>query len=175
MKNYQTIYIENEEHYSKVIACMRNVKKELWIGTADIKDIYIGYQNGNVSILKLLADLLLKKVQIRLLHAKEPGPIFRKDFDKYKSILTNLERGLCPRIHFKLYIFDLEMVYIGSANFTGAGLGNKSKNRRNFEAGILTNDPQIVLKAINQFDEVWRGKFCNACDRKSYCSDRLDK
>lgn len=169
-----TKYIENEAHYSEVISLMRNVKKELWIGTADIKDIHIKYRNSHVSILKLFSDLLSKRVHIRLLHAKEPGPIFKKDFDKYTLILRDLERGLCPRIHFKLYIFDLETVYIGSANFTGAGIGNKSNNRRNFESGVLSNDPAIVKKAINQFDEVWRGKYCGACQRKTYCSDRLD-
>lgn len=49
-------------------------------------------------------------------------------------------------------IFDMETAYIGSANLTGAGMGMKSENRRNFEAGILTNDPEFVEAAINQFD-----------------------
>jgi hypothetical protein len=31
-------------------------------------------------------------------------------------------------------------------------MGMKSENRRNFEAGILTNDPEFVEAAINQFD-----------------------
>ncbi len=53
---------------------------------------------------------------------------------------------------FKLMIFDMETAYIGSANLTGAGMGMKSENRRNFEAGILTNDPEFVEAAINQFD-----------------------
>lgn len=37
-----------------------------------------------------------------------------------------------------MLIFDFETAYIGSANLTGAGIGMKSSNRRNFEAGILT-------------------------------------
>lgn len=111
-----TKYIQNEQHYSEVLSLCKNVKKELWIGTADIKDIYISYQNSNVPFLKLISDLLSKRVNVRLLHAKEPGPIFQKDFDKYPLLSRDLERAICPRIHFKIFIFDLETVYIGSAN-----------------------------------------------------------
>ena len=49
---------------------------------------------------------------------------------------------------------------MGSANLTGAGIGMKAETTRNFEAGILTDDPQIVEQAMNQFDEVWMGKHC---------------
>jgi phosphatidylserine/phosphatidylglycerophosphate/cardiolipin synthase-like enzyme len=114
-------------------------------------------------------------VNVRLLHAKEPGPIFQKDFDKYPLLARDLERAICPRIHFKLFIFDLETVYIGSANLTGAGIGMKSVNKRNFEAGILSNDKDIVNSAIEQFDLVWQGSFCKSCERKDYCKDRIDK
>lgn len=34
----------------------------------------------------------------------------------------------------------MDTAYIGSANLTGAGIGMKSAQRRNFEAGILTNE-----------------------------------
>lgn len=39
----------------------------------------------------------------------------------------------------------------------------KAETTRNFEAGILTDDPEIVEKAMNQFDEVWMGKHCKKC------------
>ena len=84
-----------------------------------------------------------------------------------------MEMALCPRVHFKLIIFDMETAYIGSANLTGAGIGMKSGQKRNFEAGILTNEPSFVEAAINQFDEVWRGKFCEKCDRRNYCNDQI--
>lgn len=41
---------------------------------------------------------------------------------------------LCLRVHFKMLIFDFETAYIGSANLTGAGIGMKSSNRRNFSS-----------------------------------------
>ena len=62
---------------------------------------------------------------------------------------------------------------IGSANLTGAGVGMKAETTRNFEAGILTDDPQIVEQAMNQFDEVWMGKHCKSCRRREYCGDPI--
>jgi len=58
-------------------------------------------------------------------------------FAKYPILVQSWEHVLCPRVHFKLMIFDLETVYIGSANLTGAGMGLKGENKRNFEVGIF--------------------------------------
>ena len=130
-------YIANTQHYDDVLARVASVKKTLWIGTADIKDVYI------------------------------------KSGTAFPALWSAMEMTLCPRVHFKLMIFDMETAYIGSANLTGAGIGMKSGQRRNFETGILTNEPTLVEAAINQFDEVWRGKFCAKCGRKSYCNDQI--
>ena len=40
-------YIQDEEHYKKVIEKVTSVKKSLWIGTADIKDLHV--KSGNSS------------------------------------------------------------------------------------------------------------------------------
>ena len=72
-----------------------------------------------------------------------------------------------------MIIFDLDEVYIGSANLTGAGIGMKAETTRNFEAGILTDDPEIVEQAMNLFDEVWMGKFCKTCKRRDFCIDPI--
>ena len=55
-----------------------------------------------------------------------------------------MERVLCPRVHFKILIFDLELAYIGSANLTGAAFGMKGKDHRNFEVGILTSEADLM-------------------------------
>lgn len=166
-------YIENEAHYEEVICRAEKVKHDLWIGTADIKDLYVKKGNRTIPFLGILDELLKRGVCVRLIHAKEPGRHFRTDFDKYPTLWSNLERVLCPRVHFKLMIFDLESVYIGSANLTGAGLGMKGKNNRNFEAGILTNEAALIERAIHQFDTLWIGKHCTSCKRQLYCSDRI--
>lgn len=44
-----------------------------------IKDLYVGER----PFLGVLADLLKKGREVRLVHAKEPGPNFRQDFDRY--------------------------------------------------------------------------------------------
>ena len=152
---------------------MASVKKSLWIGTADIKDLYVKVGAGTKPFLAVLAQLVRKGVEVRLIHAKEPGPAFREDFDKYPSLIEGMERALCPRVHFKLLVFDCQEVYIGSANLTGAGIGMKGENTRNFEAGILTNDPALVSQAIQQFDSVWMGLHCKTCKRRQYCADPI--
>lgn len=162
-------YIADIRHYNEVLARAASVKHTLWIGTADIKDVYVKSGMSAVPLLAVFDKLVKKNVAIRLIHAKEPGPIFREEHEKFPALWSSMEMTLCPRVHFKLMIFDMETAYIGSANLTGAGIGMKSGQKRNFEAGILTNEPSLVNAAINQFDEVWCRKFCEKCGRKSYC------
>ena len=58
-------FISNEAHYEHVIERMKNVKKLLWIGTADIKDLYV--KSGRVSkpLLGVLSDLVERGIEIR--------------------------------------------------------------------------------------------------------------
>lgn len=64
---------------------MASVKKSLWIGTADIKDLHVKDGNKTKPFLGVLADLLKRGIEIRLIHAKEPGPAFREDFFAWQS------------------------------------------------------------------------------------------
>ncbi|MBE6328569.1 MAG: phospholipase [Bacteroidales bacterium] len=166
-------FITNSAHYTEVLSRVKSVKHTLWIGTADIKDLYVDVGKDKKPFLALIAQLIRRGVEVRLIHAKEPGPNFREDFDKYPVLYDRLERVLCPRVHFKMFVFDGKEVYIGSANLTGAGIGMKTDNKRNFEAGILTDDTEIVEQAMNQFDEVWMGKFCKTCKRRDFCIDPI--
>ena len=166
-------YISNSDHYKEVLSRVQNVKRTLWIGTADIKDLYVEAGKEKKPFLALIAQLIRRGVEVRLIHAKEPGPNFREDFDKHPLLYDRLERVLCPRVHFKMIVFDCKEAYIGSANLTGAGIGMKADATRNFEAGILTDDPGLVERAMSQFDDVWIGKHCKACKRREFCSDPI--
>lgn len=166
-------YISNTAHYKEALERIKTVKHTLWIGTADIKDVYVDVDGEVKPLLGLIAQLIRRGVEVRLIHAKEPGQNFRDDFDKYPVLFDRLERVLCPRVHFKILVFDCKEVYVGSANLTGAGLGMKATTTRNFEAGILTDEAQIVEQAMNQFDEVWMGKHCKTCRRKDVCLDPI--
>ena len=168
-----TNYILDIAHYNEVLARVASVKHSLVIGTADIKDLYVKVGSGSLPFLAVLDLLVRRGVDVRLLHAKEPGSNFRADFDKYPSLIQRLQRKLCPRVHFKMMIFDCEVAYIGSANLTGAGIGMKSDDKRNFEAGILTDDLTLVDAAANHFNSVWSGEHCKDCRRKAYCGDRI--
>ena len=190
-------YITNSDHYKEVLSRVQSMKHTLWIGTADIKDLYVEVGKDMKPFLALVSQLIRRGVEVRLIHAKEPGPNFREDFDKYPILYDRLERVLCPRVHFKIIVFDCKEVYVGSANLTGAGIGMKAETIRNFEAGILTDDPEIVEQAmngrsserqpsllkdvrvvrdedeVNQFDNVWIGKHCKSCKRREFCPDPI--
>jgi len=168
-------FITDRDIYEKVI-CGRigKARNFLWIATSDLKDLYVHKGAKMVPFLEILSDLIKKQVEIRLLHAKEPGPAFRRDFDKYPNLIAGMERILCPRVHLKAVVIDGIFAYTGSANLTGAGMGAKSRHKRNFESGIITDDEKIVEKVMEQFDNIWRGTHCQPCKRKKFCDDYKD-
>lgn len=166
-------FITNEQLYSEAIEPVSSAEKFVWIGTADIKDLHVMHRNTVLSFLGVLDELVRKRVSIRLLHAREPGVNFRKSFDRYPLLWKSMERQLCPRVHFKHIIIDGKLAYTGSANLTGAGLGIKGENTRNFESGFITTDPRLVSSIMEQFDEVWMGRFCKSCRRKDFCGDPI--
>jgi phosphatidylserine/phosphatidylglycerophosphate/cardiolipin synthase-like enzyme len=168
-------YITDRDIYESVInGRIEKARKFVWIATSDLKDLHVHKAGRMVPFLEILSDLVAKRVEIRLLHAKEPGPAFREDFDKYPKLIGGMERILCPRVHLKAVVIDGDFAYTGSANLTGAGMGAKSEHKRNFESGIITDDPQIVGKVMEQFDGIWRGTHCPLCQRKKFCADYKD-
>jgi len=166
-------FITNRQIYEKVICrAVSSACFYVWLATSDLKDFYVDKRHKKmVPFLEIIADLLNKGVKVRLIHAKQPGPAFHRDFDRYPELVKGLERLLCPRVHFKTVVVDGTFAYSGSANLTGAGMGAKSENRRNFEAGFITSAKPLVEGIARQFDELWMGKFCQACQKKQFCAD----
>lgn len=165
-------YLENRAIFETLVRdLIPQTKQSLWIATADIKDMYTQKGKEYVPFLEVLSDLSEKGVALRLLYAKEPGPNFRDDFDRFPNLINGMEQILCPRVHLKMTIIDQEILYMGSANLTGAGMGPKSVTKRNFESAILTDEIALVERAIEQFDAIWRGDHCRPCSRKEYCTD----
>jgi len=169
--------ILNDEHYERVLNQLASgAKRFLWIATADIKDVHVeGPGRRFVPFLSVLAGLVAEGVDIRLIHAKEPGPLFQRDFDRFPDLIESerFERILCPRMHMKVFIADGTSAYIGSANLTGAGIGAKSPKRRNFEAGILTDDAQTIEALMDELDALYLGQHCQDCGRREYCPDPI--
>jgi phosphatidylserine/phosphatidylglycerophosphate/cardiolipin synthase-like enzyme len=173
---HSTELLLNEAIYQKILVdLLPQTRKFLWVVTADIKDLHVPKGKRFVPLLEIFSDLIEQGVNIRLMHAKEPGPRFRADFDRYPHLIHShlFERILCPRIHTKAIIIDGTHAFIGSANLTGAGLGAKSPHKRNFEAGFLTNDPAHLTPMMEWIDQLYLGDFCQKCARRAVCPDPI--
>jgi phosphatidylserine/phosphatidylglycerophosphate/cardiolipin synthase-like enzyme len=171
-----TRLVINEATYQLVLKeLVMEARRLLWIVTADIKDLYIEDGGNFVPFLKVLADKLRDGVEIRLVHAKEPGPRFREDFDRFPELVEaeGFERILCPRMHMKCVIADGRKAYVGSANLTGAGMGAKSPHRRNFEAGVVTEDKDTIRELMGFLDAFYLGDHCVKCQRREVCPDPI--
>lgn len=164
--------IFNQDIYTEVILKrIANAKQRVWISTANIKDLYVAKGTKMVPFLEILSDLVKRKVEIRLIFAKEPGPAFQKEFDRYPNLIHGVEQMQCIRVHYKMVVVDGEFAYTGSANLTGAGMGAKGENTRNFESGIIGTEPTFVDAITKELDLLWIGNFCSKCRRKEYCGE----
>src|SRR5690606_28243760 len=68
---------------------------------------------------------------------------------------------------------DGELLYLGSANWTGAGLGAKGSGRRNFEVGIVTDDAPLLDQIQALYDHIWSGGECASCKLRDECPGPL--
>ena len=69
---------------------------------------------------------------------------------------------------------DGAFLYLGSANWTGAGLGAKGAERRNFELGLVTDDEALLDEVQALYDGLWRGEPCARCRLREGCEMPLD-
>lgn len=175
--------VADAEHCELVTRVVRSAKVSLWIGTANVKELRVEADVGTrarargryVSILELVASAVERGVEVRLLHAGVPSRAFRAELARQPSLASGrFAMRQCPRVHFKVLASDGSLLYVGSANLTGAGLGAKREGRRNFELGFVTDD-ELTLDAVQErFDRIWRGAECGACKLRGECPRPLD-
>jgi phosphatidylserine/phosphatidylglycerophosphate/cardiolipin synthase-like enzyme len=160
------IYTEFTEVYP------RRAQDFIWIATANIKATALRYDNRFISFVDLIAILAAKGVAFRIIHSELPSAPFRERYDELdeRGILSaNVEFLYCVRLHTKMFLIDGDAALLGSPNLTGAGMGAKSANKRNFEIGFLFEGKTEVRPFMNYFDNIWMGAKCPDCKRKDHC------
>ncbi|MEP7051050.1 MAG: phospholipase D family protein [Pseudomonadota bacterium] len=172
------------DHYNQVIlGALSRARVSVWIGTANVKDIRLEAPVGTrarargqyQSITERLTELVRRKVEVRILHGGIPSRPFRESLAKSKELVPpRFQMRHCPRVHLKMIAVDGAYLYLGSANFTGAGLGAKGEGRRNFELGISTDDYALLDATQARFERIWRGAECGACRMRLECPGPLD-
>jgi phosphatidylserine/phosphatidylglycerophosphate/cardiolipin synthase-like enzyme len=175
-------YLTGEAIHRRVVGdLIPSAKDSLLIATATLKATRLRDESGGRGrgrrarqggIVRLLARLAARGVQVRILHSGVPSGPFLEDLKTVTPGVFQMRR--CPRTHFKAAIVDGQRLYIGSANLTGAGLGAKSADRRNFEAGLVTDDPALVDAVADLFEAIWSGALCRRCRRRDVCPAPLE-
>jgi phosphatidylserine/phosphatidylglycerophosphate/cardiolipin synthase-like enzyme len=165
------------EHYDDVVTAVLRATTSVWIATANLKELMVEHRRGRYrSVLAAFDELASRNVELRILHASLPSRPFRDEFDAHPRLVAGgLQLRQCPRVHMKVVVVDGRLLYLGSANWTGAGLGAKGEGRRNFELGVLTSDCAMIDEVQARFESIWRGRECGTCKlRNDGCEAPLD-
>ena len=150
----------------------------VWIATANLKDVHVQAKIGTRASAKsrfvsLFAELIERAnsgLDVRLLCSGVPSRGMQSQLQSGGGALIRR----CPRLHAKMITVDGELLYLGSANFTGAGIGAKSEHRRNFETGIVSDCPLLIDELQSYFDAIWTGKHCKSCLLRAHCPTPID-
>ena len=155
----------NHDHLDGALGeAFGSCRHRLFIATADAKDLRVPGVWG--------PDEAGKRSRRRLHSGVPSGPLLA---ELKRHIPANLHMRRCPRAHVKAIIADGRLMYLGSANLTGAGLGAKSPRRRNFEAGIWTDEVALIDPVADMLEEIWSGTRCDDCGRKQHCPVPLEQ
>ncbi len=173
-------YLEHDELYREaLLKSLRTAKRSLWLATANLKQTLVERSRGPSDFRPLaeeLADLVGRGVEVRVLHSGQPSGPFRESLENIEARGgKTFEMRRCGRVHFKAIIVDDAAAYVGSANLTGAGLGAKRPDRRNFEVGFwLDSEHGDILDRLRAlFSAVWDGVFCAECGMGKKCGGIL--
>lgn len=173
--------VSGRGHYERVLAAVLDAKVSVWIATANVKELMVEAPSARkrdayVSVLARLDELARKGVELRLLHAEIPSGPFRAEIAHHPRLVAGgLALRRCPRVHLKAVIVDGAVLYLGSANWTGAGLGAKGSGRRNFELGFVTDDAPLLDQIQALYERIWTGGECAACRLREECPGPLDE
>ncbi len=152
---------------------LTRAKQFIWISTANIKATGLVLGSTFMSFPDFMALMVRKGVTFRIIHSELPSSPFRERYeqlDKNGMLSAGVEFLFCMRMHAKMFIVDGKTALVGSANLTGAGIGSKSANKRNFELGFLFEGDNETRPFVEYFDNIWMGAKCQTCAFRSTCS-----
>lgn len=165
-----------DNFYPEVIKRICEARLSIKIMTGDFKhlnlrptDSQVENAEENMPFIKYLLKKSLEGVNVQIICAF-PSIKFKEELDECFNMDTrNFSTYFCIRNHAKLAIVDGKWAYLGSANFTKAGLGQPIFSKGNFEAGIITDDPEMVSSLDDWFSKIRKGEYCESCHRKENC------
>lgn len=175
MRTLQAELLQGRELYREVVlGKLAHARESVWIATANVKAMFVERGGSYVPVLELFDALSARGVGLRLLHAELPSQPFREAFDASERLVKGgLDLKVCPRVHFKTVVVDGAWAYLGSANLTGAGLGAKGEDTRNFELGFVTEDFDVIDRVTALYEAVWSGAECRGCRLRQVCPDPI--
>lgn len=175
MRPIEAQLLSGSELYREVVLRrIAQARESLWISTANLKEMYVERGGEFRSILEQFSELARRGVELRILHAELPSRPFRAAFDRKRALVRGgLTLKICPRVHFKCVLVDGAWLYLGSANLTGAGLGAKHPDKRNFELGFVTEDFEVIDRVTALYQAVWSGAECRTCRLRDVCPDPI--
>lgn len=168
-----------ENHYEEVIERICAAKSSIKIMTANFQRFKLkptatqgkNYNDGTPFI-RFLMEKAGQGVSVQIICSSPSKPFM----DEYEELYEQLKpKGFkicfCIRNHAKVVIVDDKIAYIGSANITPAGLGQGVLSPGNFEAGIITENSEVITSLNAQFSRIMNGDFCNGCHRADNCME----
>jgi excisionase family DNA binding protein len=150
-------YVADEEHYTQVFKRMAEVKRSLKIATGNLKNFSVTVESDRGEEKLRICDFFLSLVE-RGVHVQvvcmKPFGFYKYTKEKCPQLLENplFELRFNEHNHMKIFVYDDECAYIGSANITSAAIGKRAK--RNYEAGILVCGPMMEAP-LSHFEKAW--------------------
>lgn len=146
---------DNAHHEEILLKVMAGVQTSLKIACATLDNFVVHTNGGNsMPLCDFLTRLIRKKIKVQIICMEA-----QRFFNWVKNNKRELTRSNYFELyenkhcHMKIFVFDDERAYMGSANLTSAAL-DKGKYARNYEAGILVQGGKLFDEITQQYNLV---------------------
>lgn len=153
-------YVADEEHYTQVFKMMTEVKHSLKIATGNLDNFKVNVKSDSGEETLRICDFFLSLVE-RGVHVQVvcmyPFYFYMYAKNKCPQLLENplFELRFNVHNHMKIFVYDDECAYFGSANITDAAIGKRTRKNRNYEAGLLVKGQTMMQILLSHFEKSW--------------------